>query len=79
LYNKSTIIEEGPLKGVITGFRNKETVFEFLGGSKWIQAQYRKYCHDAFMPHAVIRDIEGRYFIEIEGMTDKVEVRRATF
>jgi len=71
------IIEKGNLRGVVTGFRNKETVFEFLGGNRWIQAEYRKYPHDAFMPHAVIKDIGGRYYIEIEGIIDKVEVKKA--
>jgi hypothetical protein len=71
------IIEEGPLKGVIKGFRNKETVFEFLGGNRWIQAVYRKNCHDAFMPHAVIKDIGGRFYIEIDGIGDRIEVRKA--
>ena len=70
------IIEEGHLKGVFTGFRNKETVFEFLNGSKWIQAVYRKHCYDAFMPHARIKDIDGRYYIEIEGIGDTVEVKK---
>ncbi len=71
------IIEEGYLKGVVTGFKNKNTVFEFSKGNSWIQTEYRKNCHDAFMPHARIRDIEGRYFIEIDGINDKVEVKRA--
>jgi hypothetical protein len=71
------IIEEGNLRGVVAGFRNKNTVFEFLDGQKWIQAEYRKNCRDSFMPHARIRDIEGRYYIEIEGINDTVEVKRA--
>ncbi|MDH3328318.1 MAG: hypothetical protein OEM01_03720 [Desulfobulbaceae bacterium] len=71
------IIEEGHLRGVVTGFVNKNTVFEFLDGNRWIQAEYRKNSHDAFMPHARIRDIRGRYFIEIDGINDQVEVKRA--
>lgn len=71
------IVEEGHLRGVVTGFRNKETVFEFLDGNRWIQAEYRRHSHDAFMPHAVIKDVGGRFYIEIEGMNDKVEVKKA--
>jgi len=77
LYKKDMIVEQGYLKGVITGFKNKETVFEFLDGNRWIQAEYYKHCHDAFMPHAVIKDFGGRFYIEIEGINDKVEVRKA--
>ena len=71
------IIEDGHLKGVVTGFKNKETVFEFFDGSRWIQAEYKKHQHDAFMPHAIIKDVDGRYYIEIDGINDKVEVKRA--
>lgn len=71
------IIQKGHLRGIFTGFNNKNTVFEFTDGNKWIQAEYRKYHYDAFMPHAVIKDVNGRYFIEIEGVGDKVEVKRA--
>lgn len=74
---RSMIIEEGYLRGVVTGFRNKDTVFEFLNGNRWIQSEYRKHCNDAFMPHARITDVSGRYFIEIEGINDKVEVKKA--
>lgn len=70
------IIEKGHLRGIFTGFRNKETVFEFLDGNKWIQAEYRKYQHDAFMPHAVIKDIGGRYYLEVEGIHDSIEVKK---
>lgn len=70
------IIEQGYLKGSITGFKNKKTVFEFIDGSTWIQAQIKKYSHHTLMPHARVRDINGRFYLEIEGMKEGVEVRR---
>lgn len=71
------IIEKGYLKGEITGFNNKKTIFEFIDGNTWVQAQFKRCSHQTFMPHAKVRDINGRYYLEIEGMREGVEVRRA--
>lgn len=68
-------VEKGQLKGAFKGFKNRDTVFEFHGGSKWQQAEY-KY-HYAYMPNAKVFKDRGRFFLEVEGMNEVIEVRSA--
>ena len=35
------VIEEGDLRGAFKGFRNRDTIFEFMYGNKWKQNQYK--------------------------------------
>lgn len=70
------IIEDGQLKGSFKGFKNRETIFEFYGGRKWQQAEYKYNYHYAYMPRAKVVEKGGRYVLEVEGMSDSVEVRR---
>ena len=72
-----SIIEDGQLKGSFKGFKNRDTVFEFYGGRKWKQNEYKYNYHYAYMPKAKVTDQGGRYYLEVEGMNDKVEVKRA--
>ena len=71
------IVEQGQLKGAFKGFKNRDTVFEFYSGSKWKQAEYKYSYHYAYMPHAKIIQEGSRYKLQVEGMGDSVEVRRA--
>ena len=70
------LIEEGQLKGSFKGFKNRDVIFEFYGGHKWRQAEYKYYYHYAYMPRAKVIQDKGRYILEVEGMTDSVEVLR---
>lgn len=68
------IIQEGQLKGSFQGFHNRDTIFEFQGGGKWRQNEY-KYCyHYAYMPLAKVVERQGAYYLEVEGMNDSVQV-----
>jgi len=49
------LIEEGQLKGSFKGFKNRDVIFEFYGGHKWRQAEYKYYYHYAYMPRAKVR------------------------
>jgi hypothetical protein len=72
------IIEQGQLKGVFKGFHNTETVFEFHSGSKWRQTEYKYNYHYAYGPSAKVVEDRGRYRLEVEGMSDTVEVTRTS-
>ena len=72
------VIEEGQLKGAFRGFRNTDTVFEFWGGRKWRQNEYKYHYHYAYMPYAKVIDDSGDYEIHVEGIDDFVRVVRAT-
>jgi len=68
------VIEEGQLKGSINGFKNRDTVFQFFGGRKWKQNEYKYQYHYAYMPLAKVIESGGRYMLEIEGMSGSVAV-----
>lgn len=70
------IIEEGQLKGSFKGYKDRETIFEFYGGRKWKQAEFKYHYHYAYMPRAKIIQEGGLYMLHVEGMNDSVEVRR---
>lgn len=71
------MVEEGQLKGRFRGFKNRQTIFEFRGGHKWKQAEYKYHYHYAYMPHAKVVDEGGRHMLYVDGMDDSVQVRRA--
>jgi hypothetical protein len=68
------IIEEGQLKGLFKGFENRDTIFEFYGGSIWRQEEYKYHYHYAYMPRAKIIQESGRYILTVEVMGVSVEV-----
>ena len=68
------IVEEGQLKGSFKGFHNRHTVFEFSGGGKWKQNEYKYYYHYAYMPSAKVVEEGGSCYLEVDGMNDTVEV-----
>lgn len=69
--------EEGQLKGAFNGFKDSDTVFQFHGGRAWRQAEYKYNYYYAYMPYARVTYEGGRYVLEVEGIDDSVEVRRA--
>ncbi|HEX9429387.1 MAG TPA: hypothetical protein VF944_03345, partial [Candidatus Bathyarchaeia archaeon] len=76
LEEKMAVVEEGQLKGAFRGFHDRETVFEFYGGGKWRQNEYKYNYYYAYMPYAKVVDDGGGYQLEAEGMNDTVEVVR---
>jgi len=71
------IIEDGQLKGAFRGFKNRETVFEFTGGRKWQQNEYKYNYYYSYRPNAkVISESSGDYLV-VDGMNDRVLVKRA--
>lgn len=71
------ILAEGQLKGSIKGFKDRDTIFEFYGGRKWRQAEYKYLYHYAYMPRAKVVQEGGRAMLYIEGISEPVEVRPA--
>lgn len=71
------IIEEGQLKGAFKGFKDRDTIFEFYGGRKWKQNEYKYSYHYSYMPQAKVVSENGNDYLVVEGMLDKVLVKRA--
>lgn len=70
------IVEEGRLAGSFHGFKDSSTVFRFEKGDSWRQVPYKHTFHYAHTPEARVFERGGRYFIEVEGLSDIVEVER---
>lgn len=68
------VIKEGPLKGAFTGFNGLGTAFLFGDGARWRQADATVHPCREFDPTAVVFLRRGRYYIQITGMVDLVEV-----
>jgi hypothetical protein len=60
------VIEDGQLKGAFKGFHNRDTIFEFYGGGKWRQNEYKYHYSYAYMPRAKVVDRGGNYYLEVE-------------
>ena len=73
------VVEEGQLKGSFNGFKNNDVVFEFFGGRKFKQDEYKYNYTYAFMPKAKVINEMGQYYLEVEGMNEKVKVRQVWY
>jgi len=70
------VVEEGQLKGSFSGFENNDVIFEFFGGRKFKQDEYKYSYTYSYMPKAKVINEMGQYYLEVEGMSEKVKVRQ---
>lgn len=65
---------QGVLSSSFNGFEGLDTVFVFMDGARWRQASPKVHLHRTFMPEARIFQDYNKYYIQVEGMSDAVEV-----
>ncbi len=70
------IILESQIQGEFNGFEDEKTIFEMQNGTKWKQAEYKYNYHYAFMPKVKIFEELGSYYLQVEGVNDKVKVEK---
>ena len=70
------IIEESQIQNDFNGFENEKTIFEMQSGSKWQQDEYKYNYHYAHMPKAKIIEESGNYYLQVDGINDKVLVKK---
>jgi hypothetical protein len=70
------VIHKGMIKGKFMGFKNSSTKFVFTDGQVWMQNENKFLHHYAYNPEAQIFEKEGRYYLEVKGISETVEVRR---
>lgn len=68
------IIEDGQLEGEFNGFNNTDTIFKFIGGGRWQQAEYKYYYYYSYMPSAKVIEKNGKHIIKIDCVDETVEV-----
>jgi len=55
---------------------NEDTIYELDDGSKWeLISCVHSYMYD-YRPKAIIWQDGGKYFLEVDGISDKQEVRK---
>lgn len=69
------LVKETKLEGEFDGFDDNK-VFTFLNGEKWQQARYKYKYKYKYMPKVKLWKEGSRYFLEVDCMDDKIEVRR---
>ncbi|MGV7977089.1 MAG: hypothetical protein AB2L16_09480 [Anaerolineaceae bacterium] len=69
------IIVEGSLEGSFHGF-NGGQVFKFTNGQIWEQAEYKYHYHYAYRPTAQIIEENGIHYLQVNGMSDHVKVKK---
>ncbi len=65
------------INGEFNGWEG-ESVYELLDGSKWQQAKYKYKYKYKYMPNVKLWKDGSRYYLEVEGMSDKIEVQRVS-
>jgi hypothetical protein len=69
------IVVDGILEGSFYGFDGGR-VFKFISGQIWEQAEYKYHYHYAYRPSAQIVEDKGNYYLQVNGMNDRVKVKK---
>lgn len=76
-YNQmSNVVVEAHIEGEFTGW-DGETLFILSNGQYWLQARYSYVYHYAYRPIVKISRNNNRFYLEVEGLNDVVEVKKA--
>jgi len=76
MMEKETVVYKGTIKGKFTGFKNSTTTFEFADGQIWRQAEHKFLYQFKQSPEAQIVYKDNKNYLEVQGMDERVEVRR---
>jgi hypothetical protein len=69
------VISKGTIKGKFMGFKSHAT-FEFTDGQKWRQNDTKFLHHYAYNPEAEVTQKEGKFYLQVEDVSETVEVKR---
>jgi hypothetical protein len=69
------VLEEGTIVSDFNGFSG-DSRFQFQSGRIWEQAEYKYSYHYAYRPEAIIIDGVDGVILQVEGMSERVRVRR---
>ncbi len=70
------VIEEGQLADEFNGFQDFDVKFEFFSGSKWQQDEHKYNYNYSFMPKAKVIEEIGQMYLYVDGMSEKVRVKK---
>jgi hypothetical protein len=69
------IIVDSVIEGSFYGFEGGR-VFKFINGQIWEQAEYKYLYHYAYRPKAQVVADRGAYYLQIEGLKERVLVKK---
>lgn len=72
------LVVESQIKGAFRGWKGGTNVFQLTNGQAWKQSHYKYQYHYAYQPKAKIWQDGSTYYLEVDGMGEKIEVRKAT-
>jgi hypothetical protein len=68
-------VTESQIDGAFHGWPGRGA-FRLVNGQIWEQIEYKYSYHYAYRPKATVWSDGGSYYLEVEGMQDKVRVRK---
>ncbi|GAB4012830.1 hypothetical protein GCM10028808_30250 [Spirosoma migulaei] len=68
------VVQVGKLNGPFRGFRTQHTRFTFLNGVSWLQNEPKYFYHYSNKPRARVVYDGGIYILEVDGITETVQV-----
>lgn len=71
------VVTEGQIDGAFSGW-DGDTYYNLTNGQVWQQTHHKYAYHYAYRPNARVLTDGSRYFLEVEGMDEPIEVRRAS-
>lgn len=75
LTTSSSDVIESQIEGEFEGW-DGETIFKLTNGQIWQQANYAYTYHYAYRPNVIIAKSGGRYIMQVEGVSETINVRR---
>ena len=66
---------ESQIDGEFEGFEI-DRVYKLMNGQIWIQTDYLYQYHYSYMPQVIIYENHGRYYMNVEGIKESVEVEQ---
>jgi len=71
------LVTKSRIDGEFNGWEG-DTIFELVNGQKWQQSTYKyKYIYK-YRPEIKIWEDKGQYLLEVEGVDEKLPVRKIT-
>ncbi len=71
------LLADTQIKGAFKGC-NGHSVYRLANGEAWKEARYTYSYHYAYSPQAKLWRDGSTYYLEVEGLKEKIEVRRAS-
>jgi hypothetical protein len=71
-----TLVSSSRVRGEFNGW-DGDTIVELDNGERWQQARYKYKYSYRYRPQVKVWRSRGKYFMEVDGMEEKMEVRRA--